>query len=110
MKAIDKNRLNEIDTIRLLELKRLIQNPWRGTQPTIDQPDVYGIITDTFMNKLNQFDTLEKAGFLLKLVKKENPSMRIGLEIKNPCDNDNIILNTKKLANVGLRQSTKESV
>ena len=86
LKAIDKNRLNEIDTIRLLELKRLIQNPWRGTQPTIDQPDVYGIITDTFMNKLNQFDTLEKAGFLLKLVKKENPSMRIGLEIKNPCE------------------------
>ena len=30
-KAIDKNALNELDTIRLLELKGLIENPWRGT-------------------------------------------------------------------------------
>ena len=35
LKAIDKNALNELDTIRLLQLKGLIENPWRGTDPTI---------------------------------------------------------------------------
>ena len=93
LKAIGKNTLSELDTTRLLELKGLIEDPWRGTDPSITQPDIYGTMTNTFIDELNKFDTLGEAGFLLKLVKKENPTMRIGLEIKNPCDNDNIILN-----------------
>ena len=58
-------------------------------------------MTETFIDELNEFDTLEEAGFLLKVVKKENPTMKIGLELKNPCDNDNIVLNTRKLAASG---------
>ena len=65
-------------------------------------------MTNTFIDELNEFDTLEEAGFLLKVVKKENPSMEIGLEIKNPCDNDNIILNTRNLAIGGLKKSMQE--
>jgi hypothetical protein len=98
LNAIDKNALNEIDTIRLMELKGLIENPYRGTDANIVHPDIYGTMTNTFIDELNGFDTLEEAGFLLKIVKKENHTTRIGLEIKNPCDNDNIILNTRKLA------------
>ena len=64
-----------------------------GTDPSIVHPDIYGIMTETFIDELNEFDTLEEAGFLLKVVKKENPTMKIGLELKNPCDNDNIVLN-----------------
>ena len=109
-KAIDKNTLNEIDTIRLLEIKGLIENPWRGTDPSIDHPDIYGAMTNRFIDELNEFDTLEEAGFLLKLVKKENPAVRIGLEIKNPCDDNNIILNTRKLAIGGLKKSMQKRV
>jgi len=107
-KAIEKNALNELDTIRLLELKGLIENPWRGTDSSIVHPDIYGNMTNTFIDELNGFDTLGEAGFLLKLVKKENPTMRIGLEIKNPCDDENIILNTRKLAIGGLKKSMQK--
>ena len=48
-------------------------------------------MTDTLIDELNEFDTLGEAGFLLKVVKKEEPITEIGLEIKNPCDNDNIL-------------------
>jgi len=34
--------------------------------------------------------------------------MRIGLEIKNPCDDENIILNTRKLAIGGLKKSMQK--
>jgi len=106
--AIDKNALNELDTIRLLEVKGLIQNPFRGRDRSIFHPDIYGNMTNTFIDELNEFDTLEEDGFLLKLVKKENPTMIIGLEIKNPCDNDNLILNTRKLAISGLKKSMQK--
>jgi hypothetical protein len=107
LKAIEKNRLNEIDTIRLLELEGLIEDPWRGTKPSINQPDVYGTLTSKFIDELNKFDTLKKDGFLFKLVKEENPTMLIGLEIKNPCDDDNIILNTRKLRKLGISRLKK---
>ena len=106
LKAIDKNALNELDTIRLLEVKGLIENPWRGTDPSIIHPDIYGNMTNTFIDELNEFEPLEEAGFLLKLVKRDD--MLIGLEIKNPCDDDNIILNTRKLAIGGLKKSMQK--
>ena len=101
LEAIPGNKLVEIDTIRLLQVKGLIENPFRGSDSSVKNPDIYGYVTDLLIEEVNSFRPVleEKGFFLVKLEKSSRleKSILCGFELKNPVSDSNLIANSETL-------------